>query len=292
MKIRFSARRTLVAVLAFTSAVVPAHAQQWNDCESSQKSPDVRIAACTRLLDTGRLSNAHRAMVYNNRAIALQDKGELDRAIADYSEAIKIDPLGKNKNKDDGYDFRVTYKSKDVRRQAESHPMTAQAYSNRGTVWYDKRDYDRAIADYSEAIKIDPKDATSYDSRGLAWHSKGNYDRAIADYGEALRIEPRYTRVYGDRGFAYAKMGDYDRAIADYSEAIKIGPKDATFYLGRGYAWHCKGDYDRAIANYDQAIRLNPKLALAYSNRGHAWKAKGNLARANADYEQAKQLDQ
>jgi len=64
------------------------------------------------------------------------------------------------------------------------------AYNGRGNVYYSKRDYDRAIADYTEAIKINPNDAVLYANRGNAYREKRDYDRAIADYEAALRISP------------------------------------------------------------------------------------------------------
>ncbi len=66
-------------------------------------------------------------------------------------------------------------------------------YNNRGNAWDGKGDYDRAIADYTKAIEIDPKYANAYYSRGIAWGKKGNSDRAIADYTKAIEIDPKYA---------------------------------------------------------------------------------------------------
>ena len=64
------------------------------------------------------------------------------------------------------------------------------AYHNRGKAWSEKGDYDKAIADYNEAIRLDPKFAIAYHNRGGAWGSKGDYDKAIADYNEVIRLDP------------------------------------------------------------------------------------------------------
>ena len=61
-------------------------------------------------------------------------------------------------------------------------PNLAWAYSNRGSAYDDKGQYDRAIADYGEAITLNPNDAIAYNNRGVAYRKKGQYDRAIADY--------------------------------------------------------------------------------------------------------------
>ena len=62
--------------------------------------------------------------------------------------------------------------------------------------------YDKAIADYGEAIRLEPKFAWASNNRGLAWSAKGVYDKAIADYGEAIRLEPKFAWASNNRGLA------------------------------------------------------------------------------------------
>ncbi len=60
---------------------------------------------------------------------------------------------------------------------------------------------------------------------GLAYDAKNNHDRAIADFNEAIRLNPKYTFAFNNRGNAYDAKNDHDRAIADYTEAIRLDPK-------------------------------------------------------------------
>ena len=78
---------------------------------------------------------------------------------------------------------------------------------------------DRAIANYNEAIRVDPNYALASTNRGIAYASKGDNDRAIADYNEAIRLDPKSALAFGNRGIAYGKKGDNDRALADFNEA-------------------------------------------------------------------------
>ncbi|MDR0304925.1 MAG: tetratricopeptide repeat protein [Chitinispirillales bacterium] len=68
--------------------------------------------------------------------------------------------------------------------------------------------------------------AADHNNRGVEYLNKGDYDRAIADFNEAIRIDPNNAIVRGNRGNAYFMKNDYDRAIADFKEAIKLNPND------------------------------------------------------------------
>jgi len=112
------------------------------------------------------------------------------------------------------------------RGKRESKSTRAIAYTNRGGAYYVKGEVDRAIADYTKAIALDPNDATAYNNRGLAYGRKGEYDRAVADYAKALALDPNVALAYTNRGVSYDKKGEYDRAIADFSKVREIDPSD------------------------------------------------------------------
>jgi tetratricopeptide (TPR) repeat protein len=164
-------------------------------------------------------------------------------------------------------------------------------YGNRGRAYEAKGDYDRAIADYNQAISLSPKNYTFYNSRGISHRNKGDIDRAIADYNQAISLNPKEPDPYYNRGISYRNKGDIEHAIADYSEAIRLNPKDPDFYNNRAYAYRLKGDIDRAIADYSEAIRLAPRNDGFYARRGRAYFYGGNPAKALADLNQATELD-
>ena len=169
-------------------------------------------------------------------------------------------------------------------------PKSALAFRSRGVAYANKGDNDRAIADFNKAIRLDPKSALAFRSRGDAYANKDEYDRAIADYNEAIRLDPKSALAFRNRGIAYAYKGDHDRAIADYSEAIRLDPKSALALSHRGVSYAYKGDHNRAIVDYNEAIRLDPNNGLAFCNRGRA-KRNINDMSGNADIARAMQLD-
>jgi tetratricopeptide (TPR) repeat protein len=213
------------------------------------------------------------AALYIERAQAHQLRREYDGAIADYNEALRLDP-----------------------RLAQAHNVNlklALAHNSRGMALYAQRppDYDRAVADFTEAIKLGARDDSVYQNRGNAWYYKKEYDKAVADYTEAIRIDSQNAGAYNNRGRALHDKQEHDKAIADFNEALRIKPDSVMAYINRGHSWYRKQDYDKAIADFSEVIRINPKLARAYNNRGHAYASQQNYAKAIADYSVALKID-
>ncbi len=144
----------------------------------------------------------------------------------------------------------------------ETTKNRAVIYGSRGVGYYSKGDYDRAIQDTDQAIRLNPNEPSFYYTSGLAYKKKGNFDRAIQDFDEAIRLNPTFERAYYDRGNAYIDKEEYDRAIQDLNRAIQLNPNNANNYNNRGVAYTRKGDYGRAIQDYNQAKRA---IAVRYA---------------------------
>ncbi|MBH8562073.1 tetratricopeptide repeat protein [Nostoc sp. CENA67] len=160
-------------------------------------------------------------------------------------------------------------------------------YYKRGLAYYQIGGYEAAIVDYSQAIKINIKDAKSYNQRGLAYYQLGNYEEAIADYTQAININPNVAVVYKNRAEARSHLGDNQGAIEDYTQAININPHYANTYKNRGIARYLL-TYPQA---FTQAIKINPHDANAYKNRGNARSDLGDFEGAIEDYTQAIQIN-
>ena len=188
-------------------------------------------------------------------------------------------------------DMAINYCSQAIESGQLSGKGLAFAFYRRGNAYYEKRDYDRAILDYDQAIQMNPSYASAFSNRGAAYAGKKDYDQAIQNYDEAIRLNPGHADAFSNRGVAYARKGDYDRAIQNYDEAIRLKPDHANALYDRGNAYRRKGDYDRAIQNYDEATRLNPNHANAFTNRGIAYGRKGDYDRAIQNYDEAIRLN-
>jgi tetratricopeptide (TPR) repeat protein len=133
--------------------------------------------------------------------------------------------------------------------------------------------------------------ATAFDNRGVAYRLKGEYDHALQDYEQAIRLNPDSANAYNNLGVIYIK-GDYDRAIAAYDEAIWLKNSDfpAAFY-NRALAYTDKSEYDRALADFDVVMRFNAKNALALYARGLTLLKKGDGEAGKADIAAAKEIN-
>ena len=108
-----------------------------------------------------------------------------------------------------------------------------------------RRNIGRAIADFTEAIRLDPRNARAYVARGLTWRDQRQDDKAIADLDQAIALDPRNPDAYGVRGDAWADKKEFDKAIADFTRVIELDPRNAWAYASRGLAQAERQQYDR-----------------------------------------------
>jgi Tol biopolymer transport system component/Flp pilus assembly protein TadD len=170
-------------------------------------------------------------------------------------------------------------------------PISAESYVDRAQGYFDRGEYDRAVAELDEAIDLQPDHGKAYQLRGSAYAEMGELDRAIADYDEAIRLMPDSAELHKLRGNAYLKKDDLEQARADYGEAIRIDPDYADAYYNRGLMLFEQGDLDGALPDFDVAIQLRPDDATAYSVRGMIHSERGSLDLAVADFDKAIELD-
>jgi len=135
------------------------------------------------------------------------------------------------------------------------------ALRNRGDIYLEKKEYDLAIADFTEVIKLEPEDAFAYHRRGTAYILKGEYDLAIKDFSEVIRIIPEDAPAHISRGTAYLRKGQRDIGMRDFDEAVRLDPESAALYKCRGMMHEQLGNKELAAKDYAEAARLDPTYA-------------------------------
>ncbi len=206
--------------------------------------------------------NGRDALAYAHRGRAWQEKGELDKALQDYDDAIRIaaevdeprfGPLGLR---------RV------VGARVPSYPLQASWFRNRGVVYDRKSQPDKAIREFTEAVRLNPADPLTYLDRGITYKGLKDYDKAIADYGEAIRLDPQWASAYFSRANLFKARKDYDKALADYGAAIRLDPRDPDAYFNRASTYRAAKQYAKAAGDWSEVIRLDAQDAEAHDRLG------------------------
>lgn len=168
---------------------------------------------------------------------------------------------------------------------------TAVSLASRARVWNYLGEFDKAIDDCNEALRLEPQCAMAFDRRAQALTGKGKLEEALADFEKAIELTPEYASTYTHRARAWLRKGDLERTLADCNEALKREPSLSVAHYFRGRVWSRKAATEKAIASYTKALMLNPHYVPALNARGNDLYKKGEFAKADADYSVAIRLD-
>ncbi|HEX8490613.1 MAG TPA: tetratricopeptide repeat protein, partial [Chthoniobacterales bacterium] len=127
--------------------------------------------------------------------------------------------------------------------------------------------------------------------RGLSYQAKREWDKAIADFTTAIWREPGSMLALAERGISYRQKGQMDWAFRDFDEMIRRKPNDALGHALRADTLHWTKEWDAALEAADTATRLDPKLALSYEVRGRAYASKKEYEKADREFNEAERVE-
>ncbi|MEK7487226.1 MAG: protein kinase [Planctomycetota bacterium] len=200
----------------------------------------------------------------HTRGVARLDYGDLEGAIADFSQEIQ---------------------------EIQEYSNRADAYCNRGLAWMRKSEWAQANNDFTEAIRLQPKFFGAYNNRGLVRLETEDFQGAIADFSEVIVLDAHFSPGFNNRGLAKFKSQDFQGAIADYTQAILFNDHYLEAYLQRGISRFILKQYKEAIEDYTTALNLSPNNANVYYNRGNVKDEFQDWEGAIQDYTIAIHLD-
>jgi tetratricopeptide (TPR) repeat protein len=150
--------------------------------------------------------------------------------------------------------------------------------------------WDDSIAAFTEAIDGGFNLAEAYFYRANAYYNKKDLENAVADFSSSIVQQPKNPLAFGNRGECYRKLGQLPKALEDLNEAIRLDPKDDLAFANRASTHYGQGNVDQAIADMDSAIELNPANMNYYVNRGQYYAMAKKYDEALIDIEKARSM--
>ncbi len=185
---------------------------------------------------------------YFERAQNRTLNGELEGAIADYTQILQLDPMN----------VRAYYQRGQVR-SALGDTETAVEDLNQSIHWARiaslKRikEFNQSLSDTLRSLKQKPEDASERHSQKAP-----PIETSLKNYTQAIQANPRNAQAYFQRAQCRALIGDLKGAIADYTRTLELNPHHTAAYYRRGQSRAALGALDDARQDFNQAIRQRP----------------------------------
>ncbi len=165
--------------------------------------------------------------------------------------------------------------------------LLERAYNRRGMANEAIGQFNGAVNDYSQVIRLDPKIAGYYDNRMRAYKALGLLDLALKDSNTAVAMAPGYPFVFHGRGAVHYDRGEYLQAVADFATALAMNRADAPLLVDRGRALMKLGQPINAVRDFSEAHEVNAAFTPAMRERGLALAQLGNADAARPDLQAA-----
>jgi serine/threonine protein kinase/Flp pilus assembly protein TadD len=164
-------------------------------------------------------------------------------------------------------------------------PRFHGSYYRRGAVHLELKEYEDALADFNQALRLRPGYVPAQIDRALVYAARKEVPAALEDLTEALRSPEAPTRVYLMRARVREQAGDRAGAQADRAEGLRRRPTDELSWVARGLA-RLPADRNGALADMEEALQLNPRSRVALEDKAHIlaeWLNRPTEARAVLD---------
>ena len=146
-------------------------------------------------------------------------------------------------------------------------PIVFWTYNDMGIVATALKEYDQALAFYSQSLALNPHNPEAYMNRGSLYDQLGEYDPAFKDYSMASQYNPSFAQAYHNRAILYCRRGELQPALADLDHSIRNLANYTSAYYLRGQLYHMLGDKERARRDLETVLKLDPQHAGAKARK-------------------------
>jgi Tfp pilus assembly protein PilF len=130
----------------------------------------------------------------------------------------------------------------------------------RGLQYLEDEDENKAIAEFDEAIRLNPRLAEAFYQKGNAYRALKQFNNAISDYKRAIELRPEHAETHLCVGICYARLLHQDEAVESFGQAIKLNPTLSKAFFHRGKMYFDLGLYEQACSSLEEALRLDPSF--------------------------------
>ncbi|MFC1708959.1 tetratricopeptide repeat protein [Candidatus Omnitrophota bacterium] len=148
----------------------------------------------------------------------------------------------------------------------EYSPGSYRAHNEIGVIFLNQDIYDKAIPEFKESIRINPRFDQAYDNLGVAYDKSGNLEEAVKQHKKALELSPYNVKIYNNLGNAYIKLNQFEKAIESYKKALELNPDYKAVYNNLGVIYFKRGMYDEARKYWQRALKIDPNFKLVLDN--------------------------
>ncbi len=225
---------------------------------------------------------------YELRGVARQNLGLDSLAILDYARALELLPENRGilfnlaLAQANVKDYEASEKS--FAHLLDSHPGFDGGYLGRARLLLEKADTTAALNDIDKALSINKHAVNGYLLRAdIAIHRNQDYEQALKDMDEAIRLQPKYAGYYINRAYIRYRLDDYFGAMSDYDYALQLDPANFVAYYNRALLRMEVHDYNKAIDDLSHVLQMRPNEYRALFNRAMLYREIGDYENALND---------
>ena len=173
----------------------------------------------------------------------------------------------------------------------ENDPVNTTVLMKRAQLFFELHQFDLAIEDYSDVIRVNNKIDEAYFGRGMALGRNGEVRKGIADLSEYIRRNPDSSLAYTKRGVRYLWIGEEKNAQLDLLQAIKLNPDNAEAHDDLGVIHARQGQYQQALKHFQTTVSLDPSYMKGHHNMAMVFYIIGMSKQALTAVDQALALE-